>query len=254
MIVPTNLTNREREIIPFLLTGTTRTEIASHFGVSEETIKIHVRNLINKFDATSVRDCFKSLNLYHHYYGVEGVGTRTHVLDSELDYYLEDDRKSLRLVRKFDYLVVSEPVTFVKRVYSDVDRQPMVEFLADFPVTTTYVRENDRHIFTAEFEQPFLKGSQFKLVEKMTLSDHHGTDSGYDRIHFSTPFDQRHLRYHFPINDVPQYIECDARLGGVNARMNNISSELRDNVFHVWTANFENPFTVLVTWKYEIDT
>src|SRR6056300_1724448 len=200
MIVPTNLTNREREIIPFLLTGTTRAEIASHFGVSEETIKIHVRNLINKFDATSVRDCFKSLNLYHHYYGVEGVGTRTHVLDSELDYYLEDDCKSLRLVRKFDYLVVSEPVTFVKRVYSDVDRQPMVEFLADFPVTTTYVRENDRHIFTAEF-------------------------------------DQRHLRYHFPINDVPQYIECDARLGGVNARMNNISSELRDNVFHVWTAN-----------------
>ena len=254
MIVPTNLTNREREIIPFLLTGTTRAEIASHFGVSEETIKVHVRNIIKKFDATSVRDCFKWLNLYNQYYGVEGAGTQLHVLDSELDYYLADDRKSLRLVRKFEYLVVSEPVTIVKRVYSDVDRQPTVEFLADFPVTTTYVRENDRHIYTAEFEQPFQKGARFDLTEKLSLSDHHNIESGYDRIHFSTPFDRRHLRYHFPINDVPQCIECDVLLGGLNAEMKYISSELQNNVFHVRTTYFEKPFTIEVTWKYEIDT
>jgi len=254
MIVPTNLTNREREIIPFLLTGTTRAEIASHFGVSEETIKVHVRNIIKKFDATSVRDCFKWLNLYNQYYGVEGAGTQLHVLDSELDYYLADDRKSLRLLRKFGYLVVAEPVTIVKRVYSDVDRQPTVEFLADFPVTTTYVRENDRHIYTAEFEQPFQKGARFELSEKLALADHHDIGSGYDRINFTTPFERRHLRYHFPIHDVPQSIECVTRLGGAICKVKNVASELQDNVFHVRTTYFEKPFTIEVTWKYEIDT
>ena len=254
MKFPTNLTKRERQVIPYLISGATRNEIASHFGISAETVKSHTTRILRKFDALNIRDFFKTINLYQQFFGIGGLGTQTHILDSELDYYLEDDRKSLRLVRKFEYLVMSEPVTFIKRVYSDADSQPMVEFLVDFPITTTYVQENDRHIFTAEFEQPFLKGSRFKVTEKLTLSDHHSSDSGYDRLHFSTPFDRRHLRYHFPINDVPQSIACDVRLGGIRAQMKNISSELRDNVFHVWITNFENPYTVMITWKYGTGT
>ena len=55
---PPKLTTRESEILPLLLAGITRDEIASSLSVSPETVKLHTRNILSKSGATTVRDGF----------------------------------------------------------------------------------------------------------------------------------------------------------------------------------------------------
>ena len=56
---PPKLTTRESEILPLLLAGITRDEIASSLSVSPETVKLHTRNILSKSGATTMRDGFK---------------------------------------------------------------------------------------------------------------------------------------------------------------------------------------------------
>ena len=78
---PPKLTKRESEILPLLLAGITRDEIASSLSVSPETVKLHTRNILSKFGASSVRDGFYDMNLYRTLYGVGGqVSDRFHNL------------------------------------------------------------------------------------------------------------------------------------------------------------------------------
>ena len=79
MNFPTNLTNREREIIPFLLSGATRAEIGEALAISAETVKAHTRNLFAKFDAVNLRDCYKLLSLYQQYFGIGGMDVKMHI-------------------------------------------------------------------------------------------------------------------------------------------------------------------------------
>ena len=72
---PPKLTKRESEILPLLLAGSTRDEIASSLSVSPEMVKLHMRNILSKFDATTVRDGFYEMNLYQTHYGVGGQGS-----------------------------------------------------------------------------------------------------------------------------------------------------------------------------------
>lgn len=53
---PPFLTIRERELLPYLASGANRSQIADHFGLSEETVKRHTRNILTKFKAKTIRD------------------------------------------------------------------------------------------------------------------------------------------------------------------------------------------------------
>lgn len=46
-----------------LLLGQTRDEIANQYEISPETVNLHTRNILAKFDASSVRDGFYLMNL-----------------------------------------------------------------------------------------------------------------------------------------------------------------------------------------------
>ncbi|NDD42081.1 MAG: LuxR family transcriptional regulator [Rhodobacteraceae bacterium] len=56
------LTVRELDIAPLLVANATRSEIARHLRISEETVKHHTRNILRKFEATNVRDAFEALS------------------------------------------------------------------------------------------------------------------------------------------------------------------------------------------------
>ncbi len=53
---PPFLTIRERELLPYLASGANRSQLADHFGLSEETVKRHTRNILTKFKAKTIRD------------------------------------------------------------------------------------------------------------------------------------------------------------------------------------------------------
>jgi two-component system NarL family response regulator len=45
------LTPRETEVISLMSTGLTNAQIASSIGRTEETVKVHVKNILQKLDA-----------------------------------------------------------------------------------------------------------------------------------------------------------------------------------------------------------
>jgi DNA-binding NarL/FixJ family response regulator len=67
---PPKLTPREQEILPFLTSGANRNEIASHFGLSAETVKRHTRNILAKFGAKTLRDGMWDITDYLNNYGL----------------------------------------------------------------------------------------------------------------------------------------------------------------------------------------
>ena len=50
------LTPREREIMTYVITGILNKQIAAELDISEETVKIHRRHVMQKLEATSVAD------------------------------------------------------------------------------------------------------------------------------------------------------------------------------------------------------
>lgn len=74
MQAPPILTAREQEILPFLVSGATRDEIASTLDVSAETVKWHTRQILKKFDCRSVTDGFQRMREYVNIYSDEGLG------------------------------------------------------------------------------------------------------------------------------------------------------------------------------------
>ena len=72
---PPKLTKRESDVLTLLLSGSTRDEIATSLSVSPETVKLHTRNILSKFGATTVRDGFYDMNLYQTHFGVGGQGS-----------------------------------------------------------------------------------------------------------------------------------------------------------------------------------
>jgi FixJ family two-component response regulator len=50
------LTTRERELLPWVVSGRPNKEIASELGMSEITVKVHRGNLMRKMEASSFAD------------------------------------------------------------------------------------------------------------------------------------------------------------------------------------------------------
>lgn len=55
------LTGRERQTLDLLLKGAQNVEIAEHLGISANTVKYHVRNLLRKLGFESRTDLFRTL-------------------------------------------------------------------------------------------------------------------------------------------------------------------------------------------------
>ena len=72
---PPQLTKSESKIIYLLLAGSTRDEIASSLSVSPKTVKLHTRNILSKFGATTVGDGFYQISLYQTHHGLGGQGS-----------------------------------------------------------------------------------------------------------------------------------------------------------------------------------
>lgn len=73
MPIPPFLTPRQSQIVPLLIKGWTRKEIAHDLGISEEMVRQHIRKILEKFEAANVRDCLSDLVYYEETYGNSGA-------------------------------------------------------------------------------------------------------------------------------------------------------------------------------------
>ena len=111
---PPKLTQRESEILPLLLSGRTRDEIASSLSVSPETVKLHTRNILSKFGATTVRDGFYDMNLYQTHFGVGGQGSDRFGNLFLCVCQILPERKDVRITNKLNITVMQDALSEFK--------------------------------------------------------------------------------------------------------------------------------------------
>ena len=114
---PPKLTKRESEILPLLLSGSTRDEIATSLCVSPETVKLHTRNILSKFGATTVRDGFYDMNLYQTHYGVGGQGSDRFENLFQCVCQILPGRKDVRITNKLNITVMQDALSEFKFSY-----------------------------------------------------------------------------------------------------------------------------------------
>lgn len=108
MKLPAPLTQREEQILPLLVSGATRVEIARHLGISAETVKIHTKKIVDKFDAANLRDGLSDMTQYQAFYGAGGSGMDRFQRSVEVCVHVVDPTQHMTLVFKNSIVVMAE--------------------------------------------------------------------------------------------------------------------------------------------------
>ena len=247
---PPKLTPREREILPFLLSGATRKEIAVTLAVSPETIKIHVKNPLDKFGAITVRDAFEDLNNYQRFYGNGGLDFGIFNLNIEVNFELLSNRRDARVHRKQLFQAINKPVSqFVRRFYAgkgDVELH-----YEDSRIHIAEVTEESGGKFYRMHIDPEIEvGDTFQIDEYLNWIGALDPLKDFDIVRFDTPFCFRKMSYVFPENDPPKEISYETRVGFTETRLVGIKETRTPNSLVLEFSEYEQGSALKVIWSY----
>ena len=208
---PPKLTKRESEILPLLLAGSTRDEIASSLSVSPETVKLHTRNILSKFGATTVRDGFYDMNLYQTHYGVGGQGSDRFENLFQCVCQILPGRQDVRITNKLNITAMQDELSEFK--FSYVANGSLIDAIA--PENLLY-GPND-----ADHAQMFriIPGTTLNMFDPyefsfgVTFKDEFHDNTGLFVEQASYPALRREYIFEFDPADVPGRIQYDALSG-----------------------------------------
>jgi DNA-binding CsgD family transcriptional regulator len=232
MGVPPELTKREREIVPFLVSGATRFEIANHFGVSDETIKVHTRNILTKFGATSLRDVFSDIIEYHTYYGDGGLGFSRYIVDYDCVYVVSENGRDLTMTERVTYhmvanithhmassLIINEPARLER-----FETQSSHYCVVKDEGTDSQIRK------VTYFDPPLRAGEIVTTTDTWVINDRYPRDICEEVSVFSGPGVDRSVELRF-LRDPPKTIEFGAHLSFNEVKNAIVSKELGSHHF-----------------------
>lgn len=209
MPVPPKFTKREIEIIPFLVDGVTRFEIAKHLGLSEETVKIHVRNILRKFDATSLRDCIVQITQYREQF-IKGMH-RFYIPHLTTTLHLCENSKDCEIVSDYDVLAVLPDVSSISELYGTDGDVPRV-VINDMQIEP--IKDLSSYLFTWMFPKPLNVFETQKIHSNVFFENAFGTKN--QESHFNNIIDPTgHLSFGvvFHTARLPKKVSFDLRQG-----------------------------------------
>jgi hypothetical protein len=169
---PPKLTNREAELVPFLVQGRTRRDIALELGVSEDTVKVHTRNLLKKFDAIDVIDAFNDLLDYQTIFSPDGFHFPVFFNLAKWRLTVYDEARGVKVERKIDFEVLRGPLERIDTLVR-LDNSVVHEIKRDGrPGAIRMVR--GEHFIDGAFEKPLQTGDVGSFEESYVVL---GTES-----------------------------------------------------------------------------
>lgn len=105
-IPPPILTDREFEILECVNDGFRRAEVADALGISEETVKFHMKNILRKFGGTRVTDVSSEIARYVEAFSRHGLNYQVHY--KKISNYIEVSRdfREAKIFRRSEGIVV----------------------------------------------------------------------------------------------------------------------------------------------------
>lgn len=244
------LTAREMDIAPLLVANATRSEIANHLSISEETVKHHTRNILRKFDATNVRDAFEALSEHLYLFGKDGLGLNYFCQTLERHLYLRENR-----VDAF----VEENVV-LEAIY-----KPMTEFVSEHFLINGR-RENplfngepfDKHertgvniASTKILSKPINPGEQLKYT---TTADYIGAFPDQEEwfsVLLIQPIGVIDYWVHFNADDMPNEIWEHHYVQNASRHFEKFPIQLNNNVAHIRVNNPSLKKAYAIRWRWD---
>ena len=189
---PPKLIKRESEILPLLLAGSTRDEIASALSVSPETVKLHTRNILSKF-------------------GVGGQGSDRFENLFQCVCQILPGRKDVRITNKLNITVMQDGLSEFK--FSYVANGSLVDAIA--PRNLLDGPDDADHAQTFRI----IPGTILNMFDPyefsfgVTFKDEFQNNAGLFVEQATYPERRREYIFEFDPADVPDRIQYDALSG-----------------------------------------
>ena len=249
--LPPKLTKRESEILPLLLAGSTRDEIASSLSVSPETVKLHTRNLLSKFGATTVRDGFYDMNLYQTHYGVGGQGSDRFENLFQCVCQILPGRRDVRITNKLNITVMQDELSEFK--FSYVANGSLVDAIA--PGNMLDGPDDADHAQTFRI----IPGTTLNMFDPyefsfgVTFKDEFQDNTGLIVEQATYPALRREYIFEFDPADVPDRIQYDALSGTHIIDDYPLDVDTNGNRLSIIDTSLRVPMSLRVKWGWNED-
>ena len=248
---PPKLTKRESEIVPLLLAGSTRDEIASSLSVSPETVKLHTRNILSKFGATTVRDGFYDMNLYQTHYGVGGQGSDRFENLFQCVCQILPGRRDVRITNKLNITVMQDELSEFK--FSYVANGSLVDAIA--PGNMLDGPDDADHAQTFRI----IPGTTLNMFDPyefsfgVTFKDEFQDNTGLFVEQATYPALRREYIFEFDPADVPDRIQYDALSGTHIIDNYPLDVDTNGNRLSIIDTSPRVPMSLWVKWGWNED-
>jgi DNA-binding CsgD family transcriptional regulator len=248
---PPKLTKRESEILPLLLAGSTRDEIASSLSVSPETVKLHTRNILSKFGATTVRDGFYDMNLYQTHYGVGGQGSDRFENLFQCVCQILPGRRDVRITNKLNITVMQDELSEFK--FSYVANGSLVDAIA--PGNMLGGPDDADHAQTFRI----IPGTTLNMFDPyefsfgVTFKDEFQDNTGLIVEQATYPALRREYIFEFDPADVPDRIQYDALSGTHIIDSYPLDVDTNGNRLSIIDTSPRVPMSLRVKWGWNED-
>ena len=245
---PPRLTKGESEILPLLLSGSTRDEIASSLSVSPETVKLHTRYILSKFGATTLRDRFYDMNLYQTQYGVGGQGSDRFENLFQSVCQILPGRKDLRITNKLNITVMQDALSEFK--FSYVANGSLVDAIA--PGNLLDGPDDADHAQTFRI----VPGTTLQMFDPyefsfgVTFKDEFQNNTGLFVEQATYPARRREYIFEFDPADVPVRIQYDALSGTHVIENDPLDVETSGPRLSIIDTSPRVPMSLRVKWRW----
>ena len=201
---PPILTEREKEVLPFLLSGATRIEIAQTLSVSSETVKFHTRQLLKKFGVKTVPEGYTVMQEYARLYLPEGMNFNYFIKSARTTVHIQDNRTDAKLVKEWNVLAIKSEVLKFKSAqnYCGSVKVVSVNGVENNKVTT----EAWRHIISNNSESVCAAGDELVRVLDYEVTNLYPALEENHAIKVGLPVGELSLKIIFPEGQTPQNV------------------------------------------------
>lgn len=156
LLEPLNLTAREREVAGLMVKGLTRPEIASALGISSETAKKHITNIVVKCGVSNQREAVSVIFMNDYVYGAAGIDADFLMLRRHVRFVIENDKSTNYMIADSEQVCCKDEVA--EKEGSVFSEGEIVEVRINGEVAQPTRVERARQFFNSKFDPPVRRG------------------------------------------------------------------------------------------------
>lgn len=200
--LPPVLTPRELQVLSHIVNGDQYGQIANMLGVSGETIKMHVRNTLRKFNARRISECMPEAINYVKAFGRQHDNLDTYMLNCDIAVTISDNFNISRRITEVDFVCMKTNLTSLE--WQLRNSGSLCNATINGAAPTEITQYENSYVFKTSFENPVKLGERFKVNVDYTF-DNCAVDEGAHKV-ITLPTQRVSINVQFDKSSIPTRI------------------------------------------------